>query len=673
MDKKSAKERIEKLKKEIDRYRYAYHVLDNLLVSDAVNDSLKKELQDLEQEYPELVTADSPTQRVGGEPLKEFKKIQHEAPMLSFNDAFSEEDMAAWKERVDNYIGKKIKSAFYVEPKIDGLAVELIYEDGIFFKGSTRGDGRVGEDITQNLKTIESIPLRLKGEYPKKLVVRGEVFLGKKEFKRINKEQEKRGEKIYANARNTAAGSVRQLDPEIAALRRLDTMLYSLVTDLGQKTHEEEHKKLHEFGFKTNNKTHKVVESLGGVFGYKVNLEKKREDLPYEIDGVVVIINDTAVFSEAGVVGKAPRGAVAYKFAPEEATTIIENIKIQVGRTGVLTPVAVLAPVGVGGVTVTHATLHNFDQIERLDVRVGDTVVVVRAGDVIPQVTKVLKSLRTGREKKFKIPDKCPIDNSKILKEGAIYRCESDRCGARLCESLHHFVSRGTFDIRGLGPRILDTFIDEGFISDAADIFLLKAGDIEPLPGFGEKSANNIVEEVKSKRKISLPRFIHSLGILHIGEEMSLLLAEQLHRESPHIRKPTDLASALGKFSKEKLENTHGIGPKVASSIIQWFENPAHIALLKKLDKVEVRMERFTPAAGGKLTGKTFVLTGTLSSLSRNAVKDNIKKLGGHVTESVSAKTDYVVSGRNPGAKAGRAKKLNVEIITEREFLEMIK
>lgn len=672
MDKKSAKERIEKLKREVDRYRYAYHVLDKSLVSDSVNDSLKKELQDLEQKYPELVTADSPTQRVGGEPLREFKKVKHETPMLSFNDAFSEKDMAAWEERVSNYIDKKIKSSFYVEPKIDGLAVELIYVNGIFSEGSTRGDGKVGEDITQNLRTIESIPLKLKGEYPKKLVVRGEVFLGKKEFDRINRERKKRGEKVYVNARNTAAGSVRQLNPTITASRKLDAILYGLVTDLGQRTHEEEHQKLHGFGFKTNNRTHKVVESLDGIFRYKTHLEKERNSLPYDIDGVVVVINNTSVFNEAGVVGKAPRGSIAYKFAPEESTTVVENIRIQVGRTGTLTPVAVLAPVGVGGVTVTHATLHNFGQIERLDVRVGDTVVVARAGDVIPQITGVLKNLRTGRERQFKIPDRCPIDNSKIVKEGAIYRCESDGCGARLRESLHHFVSRGTFDIRGLGPRILDAFIDEGFIADAADIFLLETGNIKSLPGFGEKLARNIVEEVKAKKHINLQRFIYSLGILHIGEEMGLLLAEQLNRENAQVKRPTDLSVNLGSYSMESLEEIDGIGPKVAASVFEWFKNPAHITLLKKLDKVGVKINKFTPAVSGILTGKTFVLTGTFSSMSRDVAKDKIKSLGGHVTESVSTKTDYVVSGKNPGSKADKARNIGIKLLGESSFLSLI-
>ena len=575
MDKKIAKERIEKLKDEINKYRYAYHVLDDPIVTDDISDSLKKELFDLEQEFPEFVTADSPTQRVGGEPLKEFKKVNHEAMMLSFNDAFSEEDISDWKERVENFLGYKVKSDFYVEPKIDGLAVELVYESGVFVQGSTRGDGKVGEDVTQNLKTIESIPLKIKGDYPEKLVVRGEVFISKKEFARINKEQRKRGEKEYVNARNTAAGSVRQLDSKIVAARKLDSIIYAITTDVDQRTHENEHEKLHEFGFKTKNPTHKTVKTLDDVIKYQKSIEKKRNELEYEIDGIVVVVNDIETFNDAGAVGKAPRAAIAYKFAPEEATTIVEDIKVQVGRTGALTPVAVLAPVWVGGVTVTHATLHNFDQIERLDVRVGDTVVIQRAGDVIPQITGVLKKLRTGKEKKYEAPDRCPIDNSRIIKDGVIYRCKSPDCAAILRESLHHFVSRGTFDIRGLGPKILDKFIDEGFITDAADIFLLHKDDISQIEGFGEKSAENIIEEVASKKKVTLPRFIYSLGILHIGEEMGQLLSEELQRKGKSVLKPTELYETLGKFTKEELESIDGIGPKVAESVKNWFNNAA--------------------------------------------------------------------------------------------------
>ncbi|OGY57394.1 MAG: hypothetical protein A3C03_00740 [Candidatus Colwellbacteria bacterium RIFCSPHIGHO2_02_FULL_45_17] len=671
MDKAAAKERVEKLKREIEKYRYAYHVLDKSLISDEAHDSLKKELADLEDEFPELVTSDSPTQRMGGVPLDKFKKVRHEKRMLSFNDAFKEEDVRAWFERIENYLGKGVKPEFYVELKIDGFAIELVYDNGVLKVGSTRGDGETGENVTENLKTIEAIPLRI--ESKQRLIVRGEVFMTKSEFERINKEQKKAGKAEYANPRNTAAGTIRQLDPKIAASRKLDALMYSLVSDLGQKRHSEEHEKLRDLGFKTNNKSNLIARSIEEVLKYRDKWEKEREGLPFQIDGVVVVLNDNNTFEEAGVVGKAPRGAIAYKFEPEEATTIVEEIKVQVGRTGTLTPVAVMRPVHIGGTTVTHATLHNFDQIERLDVRVGDTVIVERAGDVIPQVTSVLKNLRTGKEKKYKIPEKCPIDGSKIRHEGAIYRCSNSNCGARLREELYHFVSRGAFNIDGLGPKILDKFIDEGLILDAADIFTLSREDISVLEGFGDKSAENILKETESKKNISLPRFIYSLGILHIGTEMAQVIAEVVTKNRIVISKPTDLLSSLRKLNQQDLQEIEGIGPKVSSSIYEWLRNTAHSALLHKLERVGVRIEKFSIPASGKLTGKTFVITGTLSTLSREATKDKIKKLGGHAVESISSKTDYVVVGENPGSKAEKARKLGVRIIDEEELIALIK
>jgi len=669
--KEKAKERIEKLKTLIEKYRYAYHVLDKSLISDEAHDSLKKELADLEDEFPELVTSDSPTQRMGGVPLDKFKKVRHEKRMLSFNDAFKEEDVRAWFERIENYLGKGVKPEFYVELKIDGFAIELVYDNGVLKVGSTRGDGETGENVTENLKTIEAIPLRI--ESKQRLIVRGEVFMTKSEFERINKEQKKAGKAEYANPRNTAAGTIRQLDPKIAASRKLDALMYSLVSDLGQKRHSGEHEKLRDLGFKTNNKSNLIARSIEEVLKYRDKWEKEREGLPFQIDGVVVVLNDNNTFEEAGVVGKAPRGAIAYKFEPEEATTIVEEIKVQVGRTGTLTPVAVMRPVHIGGTTVTHATLHNFDQIERLDVRVGDTVIVERAGDVIPQVTSVLKNLRTGKEKKYKIPEKCPIDGSKIRHEGAIYRCSNSNCGARLREELYHFVSRGAFNIDGLGPKILDKFIDEGLILDAADIFTLSREDISVLEGFGDKSAENILKETESKKNISLPRFIYSLGILHIGTEMAQVIAEVVTKNRIVISKPTDLLSSLRKLNQQDLQEIEGIGPKVSSSIYEWLRNTAHSALLHKLERVGVRIEKFSIPASGKLTGKTFVITGTLSTLSREATKDKIKKLGGHAVESISSKTDYVVVGENPGSKAEKARKLGVRIIDEEELIALIK
>ncbi len=678
MDKKQAKERIEHLKKTIDHHRYLYHVLDRQEISDAALDSLKKELFDLEQQYPDLITFDSPTQRVGGKPLEKFKKIHHEKPMISFNDAFSEEDMKDWVERVENYLKHPIQKdsasdPFYCELKIDGLAIELIYEDGVLIQGSTRGDGMIGEDITQNLKTIDAIPLKLENRNQKiekgRLIVRGEVFLNKKEFERINKEQERKGGKTFANPRNMAAGSVRQLNSKITASRKLDSFIYDIVSEYSPllNTHEEKHKILKDFGFKIN-PNNKSAKSLEEVFEFRNYWEKHRKKLPYEIDGIVVLINDNKIFEKAGIVGKAPRAGMAYKFSPQEATTIVEDIKIQVGRTGTLTPVAVLRPVNVGGTTISHATLHNFDQIKRLDLKIGDTVIISRAGDVIPQITEVLKDLRTGKEKDLKIPSLCPIDNSKITHEGAIYRCSNPKCGGRNRESLKHFVSRAAFNIEGLGEKIIDRFLDEGLISDASDIFELKKGDIVSLERFGEKSAENIINEIQNKKTITLTRFIYSLGILHIGEETANLLAQNTGETNI-----SGVIKHVSHLSQDDLQTISDVGPKVSESIYKWFHNNKNIEFLKKLEKAGVKIKNEKQEViNNKLKNKTFVLTGSLETISREQAKEKIRELGGNVSESVNKKTDYVIVGNKPGSKYERAKKLGVKTINEQEFLKKI-
>lgn len=677
MNRTEASIRITKLKKEIERYRHAYHVEDKSLISDAAHDSLKRELFGLEQQYPDLITPDSPTQRIGGEPAKQFKKVRHEVKMTSFNDAFNEDEVRAWLTRAESYLGARIKPEFYLELKIDGFAIELIYENGILVQGSTRGDGSIGEDVTENLKTIEAIPLNLnhaaKIGLPKKLIVRGEVFISKDEFARANKSQEKKGEKPYANPRNLAAGSIRQLDPKVAASRKLDSFIYSLVTDMGQKTHSDEHALLARIGFKTDNKHHQIVRSLEEVFRYKNGWEGfRREALPYQIDGIVVIINDNQTYKRLGVVGKTPRGAIAYKFSPEEATTHLIDIKVQVGRTGALTPVAILEPVEVGGVTIKHATLHNFDQITRLDARIGDTVIISRAGDVIPQVTQVLKNLRTGREKKFNIPEKCPVDSSKIIKEGAIHRCSNAECGARLREGISHFVSRAAFDIRGLGVKIIDKFIEQGFLSGPADVFHLDRDEIAALPGFGEKSADNILAEIEKSKHINLPRLIYSLGILHIGEETAHTLTDELEARDVPVRRPSDLIQTLGKLSLEELIDVPDVGPKVGGSIREWFREDKHHQLLHQLDKAGVTVAHPGGFVSGKLRGQSFVLTGILGSMSRERAQERIRQLGGHPSDSVSVKTDYVVIGESPGSKLSKAKKLGVRILTEKEFQKML-
>lgn len=693
MDKKAARERVEHLRKVINRERYLYHVLNAPELSEEAGDSLKKELFDLEQKFPDLITPDSPTQRVAGRPLKAFKKVRHlvrgqPVRMNSLSDAFSEEDMSAWIERLENCLRPITNyqlpiSNFYCDLKMDGLAIELVYKNGVLHQGSTRGDGNVGEDVTQNVRTIEAIPLKLGGkDWPNELVVRGEAVLTKKEFARINKAQRKKGEKEYANPRNVAAGSIRQLDPRITAGRHLDFYAYGIV-DFGLEdkeyfkrfpTHDSEYKALNGWGIKTN-KEGRVAKDLHGVFSFHEEVKKKREKIPFEIDGIVVSVNDNHLYNTAGIIGKAPRAAVAYKFSPREATTVVEDIKVQVGRTGALTPVAVMRPVNVGGVTITHATLHNADEIERLGLKTGDTVIVSRAGDVIPQVMKVLKDLRTGKEKIFKMPAHCPVDGSKVIRDGVAYRCSSPTCGARHRENLYHFVSRGAFDIEGLGPKIIDRFLDEGLIANAADIFTLQKGDIAALERFGEKSAENIVEEVEGKKTIPLHRFLFALGILHVGEETAQLLAKQVIAEIKNEKlKIKNVLEIIRNLSLDQLQEIPDIGPKVAESIYRWFREPRDVHLLEKLERAGIKIEKSAPSSlrSQKFAGKTFVLTGSLESVSREAAKEKIRGLGGDVSESVSKRTDYVVVGSEPGSKFEKAKKLGIKILTEKEFVGLL-
>lgn len=678
-DKIKAQERIEKLKAEINKYRYAYHVEDKSIISDEALDSLKKELFDLENQYPEFVTPDSPTQRIGGKPLAAFTKVKHERPMLSLNDAFSRKDMEEWIERAENYLGRKLGNAsYYCELKIDGLAIELVYENGILVQGSTRGDGLIGEDVTQNLKTVEAIPLSLNPKphtlIPERLIVRGEVFLTTREFERINIEQIARGEKMYANPRNVAAGTIRQLDPAIVASRKLDSFAYDVVLDKDFKTHEEEHDFLRALGFKTNSHN-KSVKSLEEAFKFRDYWEKNRGKLDYEVDGTVVILNENKTFETLGVIGKAPRGAVAYKFASKEATGQVIDIKIQVGRTGALTPVAELTPTHLGGITITHATLHNYDEIQRLGLKIGDTVVVSRAGDVIPKIISVLKDLRTGREKDFHMPKLCPVDKSEVRQDGVIYKCSNINCGARLRENLYHFVSRRAYDIRGLGDKIIDRFLDEGLISDAADIFFLKEGDINSLERFGEKSAENLIREITAKKTVTLSRFIYSLGIVHVGEETANALARNLKFKISNLKlKVSDFIGTFESAALDDLQSIQDIGPKVAESIYNWFHDRKNIKFLEKLEKagIEIMVEK-AAQTNSKVAGKKFVITGSLDSMSRDEAKDKIRQAGGEVSDSVTSKTDFVVAGDEAGSKLEKAQQLNITVISEKELLELLR
>jgi DNA ligase (NAD+) len=687
MTKQEAKNRIEKLKKEIDHHRYLYHVLDKQEISDAALDSLKHELFKLEQQYPEFITSDSPTQRVGGEPLSQFRKISHETPMLSIEDVFSKEELEDWRDRIQKLLPHE-KFDYYTEVKMDGLAVSLIYKDGKFQIGSTRGDGKIGEDVTQNLRTIDAIPLQLRipsekeiDEFLKKfgqgmdtlkfkkrmrdlngvIEVRGEAFMSKKVFEKINIEQIKKGEEPFANPRNAAAGSIRQLDPKITVSRRLDFFGYTLITEMGQVKHEQSHEIIKLIGIKVN-PLNRHCDNLDRVEEFHEYVIKNREKMPYWTDGVVVVVNNDRDFDKLGVVGKTPRGMVAYKFPAEQATTVVRSVEWQVGRTGALTPVATLDPVSIGGTTVTHSTLHNFDEIRRLGVKIGDTVIVERAGDVIPKVIKVLPNLRTGHEKKIIPPKQCPVCGGPVERqEGEVaIHCMNPHCFAIEKEKILHFVSRRAFDIEGLGDKIVERFMTEGLVFSPADIFTLTKGDIEPLERFAEKSAENLVEAIEKSKRISLVRFIYALGILHVGEETSVALANYFGS-----------LEKIKKATLDELISIPDIGEVVAKSIYEFFGKEKNKKIVDELIKNGVKIEEVK--RGKKtLVAKTFVFTGELEKMTRDEAKDKVRYLGGDISGSVSKETDYVVVGREPGSKYEKAKKLGVKIINEKEFLKFL-
>jgi DNA ligase (NAD+) len=647
--------------------------------------------------------------RVGGKPLKKFEKVRHTKPMLSINDVFDNQELKDWQKRIEKLATGWGKDGFFGELKMDGLAVELIYENGKFIRGATRGDGIIGEDVTQNLKTIESIPLRLlaaklSSKYSKlsTIEVRGEAYMSSKVFEDLNKIQVQKNLPKFANPRNAAAGSIRQLDPKISASRRLKFLAYDLVTDLGQKTHQETHQILKGLGFPINPNDQKL-KNLADIQKYYNKWNKARKKLDYWVDGTVISINQIAAFLKMGVVGKSPRGIIAYKFSPKEVTTILEDIIIQVGRTGALTPVAKLKPVEVAGSTVSRATLHNEDEISRKDIRIGDTVVVRKAGDVIPEIKLAVKDLRTGKEKKFKMPIKCPICGGTIVRKSgeAISRCASPKCFAQNYHRYTHFVSKSAFDIDGLGPKILKKFIDEGLVSDPVDLFNLKEGDIASLERFAEKSAKNIIESIQNHRKITLDRMIYALGIRNVGYETAHDLGEIVNRkmEKSHFAPQKAGASAFAKastfakatvdktvdksrdkqiikvFQKMELEdwqNIRDIGPIVAKSIYNYFQDSKNLIFLKRLlGEVEIIFSK--KKISQKLSGKTIVFTGELDSITRDDAKEKVRQMGADPSESVSKETDIVVVGVNPGSKFTKAKKFNIKIISEKEFLKLIK
>lgn len=666
MTKKETKKRVAKLREAIDEYRYGYHVLNKSIISDAALDSLKHELFKLEEQFPDLVTPDSPTQRVSGKPLAGFRKVTHKKPMLSMEDVFNQDELKSWHERIHKLAPGTLLD-FYTEIKMDGLAVSLIYKDGIFFQGSTRGDGRIGEDVTQNLKTIEAIPLKLKN--PKRVdlsgevEIRGEVYMTKNAFEALNRETVKRGEEKFANPRNAAAGAIRQLDSAITASRKLSFFGYALFGNFGLNTHEAGHEMMKKLGIPVN-PLNIGAKDFDEVVNFHKKIEKTREKLSYWTDGVVVVVNNNKIFDRLGVVGKAPRGMIAYKFPAEQATTKVKEVRWQVGRTGVLTPVATMDPVFVAGTTVQHATLHNMNEIERLGLKIGDTVILEKAGDIIPKIVKALPKLRTGSEKAIHPPQKCPVCGSALVRredEVAIV-CPNKSCPAKDFSALVHFVSKRTFDIRGLGPKQIEAFMSKGLVSTPADLFKLEKSDLVDLERFGEKSAENIINSIQSKKNITLPRFILALGILHVGDETAVDLARYFETLRK-FRQATD----------EDLEQIGGVGEVMAESVGSWLKESKNQKMIDDLLGVGVKVEPVHKLKFQPLKGKIIVFTGELESIGRDEAKEKVRELGGDPSESVSKQTDLVVAGPGAGSKLEKAKKLGIKVIDEKEFLKMIK
>lgn len=666
---KEVQERLIKLKETIEHHRYNYHVLDKEEISAEALDSLKNELVKIETEFPELITSDSPSQRVAGEPLPEFVKVQHKVSQWSFNDAFTEEDIRAFDERTKRFLkketGRDISPEYVTELKIDGLKVILEYEKGLLVRAATRGNGVVGEDVTMNVRTIESVPLRLKK--PVDIIVEGEVWMSKKGLEKLNKERARAGEALFANPRNVAAGSIRQLDPKMTAGRPLEMFVYDVARyEKEIPTQFEELQFLQELGFRVN-KYFKLAETIDDVIAYWKEWQKKAPKENYLIDGVVIKVNQKKLQDSLGYTGKAPRFAIAFKFPAEQVTTVVLDIIFQVGRTGVITPVALLKPVSVAGSTVSRATLHNEDEIKRLDVRVGDTVILQKAGDVIPDIVKVLTEMRTGKEKTFVFPqfvEACG-DEGRIerIPGQAAYRCVNKNSAAQQKRKLYHFVGKAAFDIEGMGPKNVDLLLEHNLISSYPDIFTLKKGDLIDLPRFAEKSIDNLIAGIEKAKKVTLPRLITGLSISQVGEETAYDLAA-------HFKTIEKVRQA----SYEELEVMNGVGPIIAKSITNWFAEKANHKMLDKLisEITIVKDPTIVQGGEGKLSGKTFVLTGTLESMSRDEAKGKIRGLGGDVSSSVSKNTSYVVAGAEAGSKETKARELGVTILSEEEFLKMI-
>jgi DNA ligase (NAD+) len=659
------KERIKKLKELLEKHRYLYYVLDKPEISDEAYDSLMKELEEIEKNNPDLITPDSPTQRVGGQPISEFNKTEHKHQQWSFDDVFDFNELKKWEERIRNFMDKagvsKEKLEYCCELKIDGLKIVLTYDKGIFVKGATRGDGLIGEDVASNIRTIQSIPLRLKKDID--ITVVGESWISKKTLEQINKEREKLGEEKYANTRNLAAGSIRQLDPKITASRKLDSFIYD-IDEVNQdlpSTQIEEIKLLKDLGFKTNPFS-KVCNSIEEIQKFYEEWTDKKDSLDYALDGIVIKVNSLKIQKALGYTGKSPRWGVAYKFPAEQVTTIVEDIAFQIGRTGVVTPVAHLRSVLVAGSTVSRATLHNEDEIKRLDVRIGDTVVIQKAGDVIPDIVAVVKELRPKSSKPFIFPTHIPAcggDGSiERIPGEAAWRCVFRDSYEQQKRKFYYFVSKKCFNIDGLGPKIIDVLLENNLITTFDDIFTLKRGDLLNLPRFAEKSVDNLISSIEKSKKITLARFIASLSILQVGEETAY-----------------DLADAFGSIENiqnakyEEIEKIYGIGPIVARSVFEWFKDSDNKKLIRNLSK---HIEIITEKKNQKLSGISFVFTGSMN-IDRTEAQSIVRKLGGEVSSSVSKNTNYVVAGNEAGSKLDKAKKLNIKIINEQEFLKMVK
>jgi DNA ligase (NAD+) len=658
-------EKIEELREKIRYHNYRYYVIDDPIISDTEYDRLMKELAEWEKKYPQYIIPSSPTQRVGIEPVSGFSTVKHIAHMLSLANAFSTEELRAFDQRVKKIIPQR-RLEYVTELKIDGLAVALVYENGIFVRGATRGDGVTGEEITSNLRTVKAIPLKLFGkDLPSRVEVYGEVYMKKSDFKNLNEERMKNGENLFANPRNAAAGSVRQLDPRITAQRHLDTFIYRATFPEGNKfnTHMEALNYLKKIGFKINPHI-KLCQDIEEAINYYQKWIEKKEELDYEIDGMVVKVNSLSMREELGSTTRNPRWAIAYKFPAQQMNTIVKDIKLQVGSTGAITPVAELEPVTISGSVVKRATLHNEDEIRRKDIRIGDTVLIQKAGEVIPEVVRVIKEERTGKEIEFNMPTQCPVCGAKVFRpEGeVVFRCINPTCPDQVRGRIRHFASRDAMDIEGLGPAVIDQLVEKKLIRNISDLYFLKRDDLISLERMAEKSADNLLKAIEESKKKSLANLIYSLEIRYVGVHTS----EVITRYYP----------TLDKFKKANLEELieiNEIGPKIAESIIFFFKEKENLAIIERLRRADLNFgqeeEKKRKEKGTQiLAGKQFVLTGTLKDFTRTQAKEIISELGGRITGSVSKKTDYVVAGEDPGSKYQKAQKLSVPIISEEEF-----